>query len=137
MNAVPRLCADFNDLSDEIGLAYYGTFRDLCITQTMLRTGLAVTLYDDADGDEAMEVDAVVVPADMNAASPMHRWKAKVTSAAIRRVPVNARGDIMEVPCFGCRADLQADLADFSRGASVCPRCKTPILAAYLGGSDA
>jgi hypothetical protein len=136
VNVVPRLCVDFDDLDDEIGLSYYGTFRDLCITQTVLRPGLAVTLYDDSDGDEAMEVDAVVLADNVDAASPMHRWKAKVTSTAVRRIPITPRGDIMEVPCFNCRKNIAAELTEFWRGESTCSHCKTPILVAYLGGTD-
>jgi hypothetical protein len=132
------LCVDFNDLSDEIGLSYYGTFRDLCITRTRLRPGLVIILYDDSDGDASLEVDAVVVAVNVSdAASPMHRWKAKVTSTAWRRVPINSRGDVMEVPCFNCRRDIAAELADFWRGGSACSHCNTPILAPYLGSTDA
>lgn len=56
---VPRIYVDFNDLGPQIGLGFNGTLRDLSIQRIRLTNGMPLVLYDD-DGDESMEVDAVV-----------------------------------------------------------------------------
>ncbi len=135
MSATPRLYADFNDLAEQMGLSYFGTLRDLCITQTLLKPQLAVVLYDDADGDSTMEVDAAV-EFITGAQGAMHRWRAKVAMDSFRRMPSVPKGDVYRVPCFVCRENLEMLSQKWPTDSDRCPKCSSLVLAAYLGAAD-
>lgn len=109
---VPRIYVDFNDFGPHIGLGFNGTLRDLSIQRIRLTHGMPLVLYDD-DGDESMEVDAVVEYHPNAAFGPQMQWRARVDKSSFRRRP-RTTGPIstFAIPCFRCGDDIYKQALD-------------------------
>ncbi len=128
-----RVYADFNDLprsTDDdrrMWLAYYGSIRDLARQRIRLREGMRLTLYDSSDGDEDMEVEAVV-RFDASATDLRLNWYIEVELSTFRRVPHSPDESFsMSMPCTHCGVDLEGTPTHLD-ASTLCPRCGGLVL---------
>lgn len=129
-----RIYADFNHLGPEMILGYAGTLRDLASQHIRLEDGLPITLYD-YDGNDLMEVDAVVEHRPFASPQPQLQWRARVAEDSFRRVAGDSvREDQFAIPCFCCGADVYRQGVDCEREGFDfrCDDCGARVLEPYI-----
>jgi hypothetical protein len=108
-------------------LSCWGGLFYLARQRIRLRDGMPITICDSGDGDEDMEVDAIV-RRNVSSADIRFDWYVEVNQATFRRVAPPMRELAPTIlSCFHCGVHLDGLLTSVDVSAR-CPRCGGGLL---------